>query len=791
MRSSKSLIGNLLFLVFPFSIFAQEIYVEPVGKAVLQQYPFYAVSFSPKGNFIALSGTGKTIKVVDPFTLSERYSLATKSGGIFGLAFAPSGTSLIASTANGKIMIWGIPDTSQVEEIEAHVAALGVRAIDVSMSGKMISGGSDHETKLWQGGNAIGSFPKSDGEVLALAFTPDGKYAASGTSDGYIQILDIATLTVSKKFSTSSLVQMNTLRFSPDGKFLAAAFADSTVRMWGIPNYTPLQYLKSRSGIVSSLSYSADNLWLATASNVIQCWNLKTRTLATTISDSADSFNLVAFSPVSPVLVATTVHGAVKTYRVLSEKPDTIPPQVVVEHPRTKENEVFKIYAPQIDVACIASDENDVKEATIGNDKFILIDAGATGKLKSKRFSATVKLPTIGMNNIIVTATDKRGNTAVSHIQIQRFSKDAALEILSPKEVFETDQVSTDLDFRVWFDYVRYIVTLNTVEIINKENSVRGIIGAESKEKIFLSAGFNQLVLTVSAKNGEKITKSFDITRRTLNASVAPNPDVVRRTSNQPEQWAVVVGISEYQNPQIKNLKFADRDAKEFADFLKTPAGGGFESAHMQILLNKDATLRNIKEALYNFLRQTIENDLVIIYFAGHGASEPANTNNNYLLAYDTDPNSLETTAFPMWDVSTALTRYIPSKRVVVFSDACHSGGISSDLATRGMSLSETNLINQYLSDLSKAKEGTIVFTASQAGEVSQELEKYGHGVFTYFLLEGMKGAADINNDYTVTIGELMDYVEEKVKRETNGNQHPTRNQGNYDKDMTISLVAH
>jgi uncharacterized caspase-like protein len=144
-----------------------------------------------------------------------------------------------------------------------------------------------------------------------------------------------------------------------------------------------------------------------------------------------------------------------------------------------------------------------------------------------------------------------------------------------------------------------------------------------------------------------------------------------------------------------------------------------------------------------------------------------------------------------MWDVNTALTRYIPSKHVIVFSDACHSGGISSDLATRGVSLTETNLINQYLADLSKSKEGTIVFTASQAGEVSQELDKFGHGVFTYYLLQGMKGEADINNDYTVTIGELMDYVEENVKRQTKGNQHPTRNQGNYDKDMTISIVPH
>ncbi|MEX0602184.1 MAG: caspase family protein, partial [Bacteroidota bacterium] len=124
-------------------------------------------------------------------------------------------------------------------------------------------------------------------------------------------------------------------------------------------------------------------------------------------------------------------------------------------------------------------------------------------------------------------------------------------------------------------------------------------------------------------------------------------------------------------------------------------------------------------------------------------------------------------------------------------SDACHSGGISVGYATRGLGVTESNLINQYLTDLSRSKEGVVVFTASAAGEVSQEYPELGHGVFTYYLLEGVRGAADFNNDYTVTINELMQYVEEQVKRKTRGSQNPTRSQTSYDKDLTISLIPH
>ncbi|HAP37169.1 MAG TPA: hypothetical protein DCQ28_15020 [Bacteroidetes bacterium] len=334
---------------------------------------------------------------------------------------------------------------------------------------------------------------------------------------------------------------------------------------------------------------------------------------------------------------------------------------------------------------------------------------------------------------------------------------------------------------------------MNTIEIAKKENLPKKPAGTLRSEKLSLSAGLNQIQVMVNGRGGEKVRKIVNITRRMLGApiSTASDDKPIKNSSGQLQRWAVVVGVSEYLNPGIPNLSYAERDARTFAEFLKTSAGGGFEEERVKILLNKDATLNNVKLALNKFLRQTVDKDLVVIYFAGHGAPEPANPINNYLLCYDTDPKSLETTAFPMWDVNTALTRYIPSKRVVVFTDACHSGGISTDIATRGMSATDDNLINQYLTDLSKSKEGVIVFTASQAGEVSQELEKFGHGVFTYYLLDGMKGKADFNNDYTVTIGELMDYVEEKVKRQTNGNQHPTRNQGTYDKDLTISLIPH
>jgi uncharacterized caspase-like protein len=355
--------------------------------------------------------------------------------------------------------------------------------------------------------------------------------------------------------------------------------------------------------------------------------------------------------------------------------------------------------------------------------------------------------------------------------------------------------MSIPVRFKTWFDVASYSISVNMVDIVNGQVPEFKVAGDTISDEVPLVAGYNQIQLSITSKNGEKFSKTIGVNRKasilTELPAVNESAKKVRVAGSGPQHWAVVVGVSEYKNPGIPSLKYADKDAEAFANFLRRPEGGGYDSDHMQILLNKDATLANLKNALIMFLNQAIDIDLVIIYFAGHGAPQPARPSNTFLLTYDSDPNSLPTTSFPMWDIKSVLERYISAKRIVVFSDACHSGAISVNFATRGLGTDEQNLVNQYLADLSKTKEGIVIFTASAAGEMSQEFEGMGHGVFTYYLLEGLEGKADENNDYTITINELMQYVEINVKRKTHGAQNPTRSQTEYDKELTIATIPH
>ena len=116
-------------------------------------------------------------------------------------------------------------------------------------------------------------------------------------------------------------------------------------------------------------------------------------------------------------------------------------------------------------------------------------------------------------------------------------------------------------------------------------------------------------------------------------------------------RWAVVIGISKYQDEKINQdnpIQFADRDATAFYDFLKSPKGGAFDPNHTQLLTNEKATLLAIKRAFNDFLARAKEDDLVVIYFAGHGASDPENPYNLFLLPYDAAVDQIRSTAYPM-----------------------------------------------------------------------------------------------------------------------------------------------
>jgi uncharacterized caspase-like protein len=301
--------------------------------------------------------------------------------------------------------------------------------------------------------------------------------------------------------------------------------------------------------------------------------------------------------------------------------------------------------------------------------------------------------------------------------------------------------------------------------------------------------GRNSVEIEASDSRHRVLYASFLLDAGVPSTSVRNSPThAVPQDMHGVEKYAVVIGVSHYKDSSIQQLHFADRDAQAIREFLLSPEGGRFKPDKIAYLVNEEATLKNIRTALYTFLTAARQQDLVLIYFAGHGQPDPHDPRNLYLLPYDTETYNMGGTAFPMWEVQDVFSRVIKAQRIVTFTDACHSRGISGESAegpsqgrgTAGWRRDAqagpgNNLFNQYLARYAGDNQRAVL-TASDISEYSMEGASWGggHGVFTHFLLEGLRGKADRNADGTVTAGELFDYVQERVVSATGKLQNPT-----------------
>jgi uncharacterized caspase-like protein len=142
-----------------------------------------------------------------------------------------------------------------------------------------------------------------------------------------------------------------------------------------------------------------------------------------------------------------------------------------------------------------------------------------------------------------------------------------------------------------------------------------------------------------------------------------------------------------------------------------------------------------------------------------------------YLLPYNANPRDLYASALPMREIAHILGR-IRSERLILIVDSCYSG--ASGGRTISLARIRANISDAYLDRIASGK-GRIILTASGANEVSAEDEKFKHGVFTYFLLEGLRGKADTDRDGLITVDEAYGYVSKHVPQATGQEQNPVK----------------
>ena len=235
---------------------------------------------------------------------------------------------------------------------------------------------------------------------------------------------------------------------------------------------------------------------------------------------------------------------------------------------------------------------------------------------------------------------------------------------------------------------------------------------------------------------------------------------------SRPKLYILAIGVAKYEKPEYQ-LGFPAKDAHDFCDSLLRQQGRLYRDIETRLLTDDKATKDNILDGLDWLQTATTSRDVAMLFFAGHGIDD--NAANFYFLPVGADLQRLKRTGLLKTEIQ-ATVASIPGK-VVVFMDACQSGGLMKTLGRRG-----TPDITRIVNELISAENGAIVFSSSTGRQYSLENANWGNGAFTKALVEGINGKANYYENGKITLKTLDAYISDRVKELTDGRQSPTTN---------------
>jgi protein-disulfide isomerase len=219
--------------------------------------------------------------------------------------------------------------------------------------------------------------------------------------------------------------------------------------------------------------------------------------------------------------------------------------------------------------------------------------------------------------------------------------------------------------------------------------------------------------------------------------------------------YAIVIGIETYRQ-KLPKADFAVADAKTVTEYLTKIMG--YPEENVVTLVNDRAALGDFVKYFEKWLPNNVEKGgTVFVYYSGHGAPNPK-TGDAYLVPYDGDPAFIGETGYPLRRLYDSLGK-LPAKEIIVALDSCFSGAGGRSVIAKGA----RPLVMTMSSDSIPKK--VAVLSASSGDQISSTYDEKGHGLFTYFMLKGIRNEDVVKQDGSLKMDDLFRYIKPQVER--------------------------
>jgi len=743
-------------------------------------YGVNSVAFSPDGRTLASGSTDHTVKLWDVAAGRELHSLIGHSEAINSVAFSADGKTIACSSGQHTIKLWEVTTGRELRSLIGHSA--WIPAVVFSEDGKILASGSaDHTVKLWEvaTGRELRTLEESD-SVRTVAFSADGKTLATGCADNTVKLWEVTTGRQLHKLTGHSW-WVESVAFSSDGKTLASA-DNATVRLWDVATGRELLTLKGRS---SPVAFSPDGKTLASGSDdrSIKLWELATGKEWRVFTGHSNFINSMAFSPDSKTLASGSLDRTIKLWDVATGREL----RTLTGHSNNVTSVGFSVDgkflisgSSDTTVKCWRADGSELLASLVALDEKAWLVVTPDGLFDGSptawnqilwRFNQnTFEIAPVeiffndfyypGLLNEVFAGTNPRAPADIS----QKDRRQPQLNLtLMRKGDSSTEVGARSLPVRI--DVSQAPAGARDVRLFRNGSLVKvwrgdvlhGQPTVTLETTISIIAGENRL--TAYAFNHDNI-KSSDTTLTVTGAKSLERKGLAH---------VLAVGVNQYANLQY-SLKYAVADAQDFADEIRRQQAklGNYGRVEVNSLIDNDATKANILKLLTGLAATAQPEDVVIIYFAGHGTAQG---NRFFLVPHDlgytgsrTQLDSVGLQAILGHSISDdELERAvadIDAGQLLLVIDACNSGqALEATEKRRGP------MNSKGLAQLAYEK-GMYILTAAQSYQAALEASKLGHGYLTYALVEeGLKtSAADVDpKDSQVLLREWLDYATNRV----------------------------
>ena len=729
-----------------------------------------SLSFSPDGNYLLVTpGGGADTYPVTVYRTLDGKAVAEYAGhdnAVFASAISSAGANgPWAATGGGsqqEIHLWPLTGTAQEPGAVKVLAGIGssIWTVGFSQDGRWLAWGKtqsgdppplEYEIRLPDNQDVLGvPQPITAGRSYLRAITEHGAWRLKPVIDdtGRVNALEVyeGDTVKARIEADKNSVRFRAFTFTPDGDLILVGGANGILSAYDLKG-EKLTDFSGHSGDIWALAVSPDGKLLASASadQTIKLWDILIEKKGKTVSK----------------LLLTLFHGA----DTQGYAPSRGFQRVEVAVPKASEVETIGEW--------IAWTASGYFSASANGDDYIGwhlnrgVDTAAdyfpVARFAQQRYSPDIVSDTVRFRS--ESEAIARVNTSQGTKEYTQVAELLEKAPPAPRILQGPQGTVTTAEHELRVEHTdKLVISLNGRPIEQQRGFSRLQEPTQqvntTTRTIKLKQGANQIDLLARNSIGDSPVVSLNVEFQPPASGTVPIPPRFK-----PRLFILAIGVSDYADDNL-NLGFAAADAEAIAKrFQQEDVQGDslYGEIHTKVLVDGEATGSEILGAM-NFLERMTEDDIAILFIAGHGMRDARS--NFYFLPHDFDQNNIRGTGVK-WDEFYDVTSNLPGK-VMLLADACNSGDIYGTQGRRA-AVDMTQIAREF----SGAGSGVIVFASSQGREYSEENPDWGHGAFTKSLIDGLAGAADFIPDGFIHQSELELYVKRGVVDLTAGRQHP------------------